>query len=500
MNIIRNFSIRYKLIFIVLLVSIPTLITGFSIIIFMDVVKAKKQIVDSTIYKAQNLAYYLATPLTFENPSGANEVINVLSHDKDVVSCIIFDKKNLPFAFYPRGKKLDAPVLPSVDVLIYNIKDDSLLVFQPIIADDNKIGTLYLKVSTIEMQQNMKSRIFYLLSILPGLFLLVYFLALRLQRMISQPILKLANVTEHISNKPDLSVRVQKVGNDEIGVLYDGFNNMMMQIQSEHKKRDEAQTELQRLMRQLEDKNKELEQVIYVTSHDLRSPLVNIQGFSQELGFSLKEVRKYIDSAECIENLNKRSILKIIETDVAESLKYIETSTVKMDLLLSGLLKLSRVDRTISPFDTINMNQLIDDIIAGFEFQVKEADVEIHVDILPSCFGNEIQLNQAFSNLISNALKYLDPSRGGKIIITGSENQEKNEVIYCVEDNGIGIQKEYHKKIFEIFHRLNPDKSEGDGLGLAIVSKIVNRHKGNIWVESEPGKGSKFYLSFPIHE
>ena len=100
-----------------------------------------------------------------------------------------------------------------------------------------------------------------------------------------------------------------------------------------------------------------------------------------------------------------------------------------------------------------------------------------------------------FSNLVSNALKYLDPERPGKIVING--RQEKSHVIYSIQDNGLGIAEEHQKKVFEIFHRLNPDDTEGEGLGLTIVNKIVSLHNGKIWVESEPGKGSTFFISLP---
>jgi len=110
---------------------------------------------------------------------------------------------------------------------------------------------------------------------------------------------------------------------------------------------------------------------------------------------------------------------------------------------------------------------------------------------LPSCSGDEAQIGQVFSNLLDNALKYLDPDRKGVIRISGTR-----QLVYCVEDNGIGVKMSHQNKIFEIFHRLNPgDGTAGEGLGLAIVHRILDRHGGRIWVESKPGKGSKFFVS-----
>ena len=117
------------------------------------------------------------------------------------------------------------------------------------------------------------------------------------------------------------------------------------------------------------------------------------------------------------------------------------------------------------------------------------------VEDLPPCYGDEAQINQVFSNLLGNALKFLDPKRRGVIRISG--RAEKEQVVYCVEDNGIGIAEKDKDAIFEIFRKLNPDDKRGEGLGLVIVSKILDRHGGKVWVESEPGKGSKFFVSLP---
>jgi len=166
-----------------------------------------------------------------------------------------------------------------------------------------------------------------------------------------------------------------------------------------------------------------------------------------------------------------------------------------MDSLLSGLLKLSRVGRAATTFSNVDMNELIREINNAFEFHLKESGVEFRVGNLPPCWGNDVELNKMFSNLVSNALKYLDPKRPGKIFING--RQEKSHVIYSIQDNGLGIAEEHQKKVFEIFHRLNPGDTEGEGLGLTIVNKIVSLHNGKIWVESESGKGSTFFISLP---
>src|SRR5206468_1561602 len=122
------------------------------------------------------------------------------------------------------------------------------------------------------------------------------------------------------------------------------------------------------------------------------------------------------------------------------------------------------------------------------EFQIKRAGTTLDIDSLPDAVGDATQINQVFSNLLENAVKYLDPKRPGRISVAG--RRENNRVTYSVSDNGIGIVAEHQAKVFEIFHRLNPGHSEGEGLGLTIAQRILERHNGQIWLESQPGKGT----------
>ena len=143
----------------------------------------------------------------------------------------------------------------------------------------------------------------------------------------------------------------------------------------------------------------------------------------------------------------------------------------------------------------MNMNKMLADVARSMEYQIKEASVTLKIKRLPPCSGDASQINQVFSNLLDNAIKYLDDSRPGVIRISGEIKD--NHSVYCVEDNGTGIATAYQDKIFEMFHQLEPEKRSGEGLGLTIVRRILDRHNGKIWVESEPAKGSKFYVSLP---
>jgi len=240
--------------------------------------------------------------------------------------------------------------------------------------------------------------------------------------------------------------------------------------------------------------NKELEQILYVTSHDLRSPLVNIEGFSKELELSLQEIMS------ALQNSDKTSVLKekvfpITQKDVQESLGYISKSVTKMSALISGLLELSRLGRLKLKKEALDMNKMIADILSNYEFRLQKDGVKTEVSKLPLCIGDAVQVNQVFSNLIDNALKYLGPENNRSLVISGKS--ENNRSVYCIEDNGIGISPEHQDKIFEIFHQLDPINVQGEGLGLTIAQRIIEMHHGRIWVESEQNMGSKFYVELP---
>jgi signal transduction histidine kinase len=496
MNLIKHLSIKYKLILLVLVVSIVSIVIGFTIIIIKDIYQLRKDLVNKTLLDAALVGEYCVVPLYFDQKDEVADVLKKLRTMPTIENGMVYTEEGELYASYSRsGKKFEPSTPPRVGY--HDFKGGYLHVSHSLVYKNEKYGTLYLRASTTLLEQVTGTRIFWLLLVMAGSILLTYILAHRFQRVISQPILKLAGVTEKISQDIDYSIRVQRDEKDEIGTLYRGFNNMLDKIQLWERKRDEAEAEQRRLLGELEAKNKELEQVVYVTSHDLRSPLVNIQGFGQELSYSIKEIESLLNEVDIHPPDTREKLAAILRQDAVESLKFIKSSTTKMDALLSGLLRLSRVGRMSSPFEVLDMDRLLTEVSNALEFHLKEVGADLKVEPLPPCYGSELEINQVFSNLLSNALKYRDPGRPVRIAVSGKTTDEDEQVVYCVEDNGVGIPQEYQKKVFRIFHRLKPDETEGEGLGLAIVHKIVHRHNGKIEVDSRPGEGTRFFITLP---
>lgn len=285
-------------------------------------------------------------------------------------------------------------------------------------------------------------------------------------------------------------------GNQQLLASEQQLKAANQQLNASNQQLNAANQQRERLMRTLKLKNDELQSVVYISSHDLRTPLVNIKGFSDLLVQHCEAMEKLIEKGVTDEDV-KKEILSLIKDDISEDLEYICTSTDRMEQLIEGLLRVSRIGTSELDFKTVDMDNLISGIIDTLKYRTQDVEAEIVFDRLPDCTGDEDQITQVFTNLIDNALKYLDPNQKGAIRLTVETKEDRH--IYCVEDNGIGINEAYHDKIFEIYHRLDPKSSaKGEGLGLTIVQRIIDRHNGDIWLESEPGKGSKFYVSLPI--
>ena len=186
----------------------------------------------------------------------------------------------------------------------------------------------------------------------------------------------------------------------------------------------------------------------------------------------------------------------LLETKIPQALRFIQAGATKMDLLLSGLLRYSRSGRAALTLKPLNMDGLISEVLAALAFQLQEVGAEVQVEPLPNCVADAVQTGQVFSNLIDNAIKYRHPGRSLRISVSGAVVD--GQAVYSVADNGQGIAPEHRNKVFEMFHRLNPEATPGEGLGLSIAQRVVERQRGRIWVESRVGEGSIFRVALPV--
>jgi signal transduction histidine kinase len=230
-----------------------------------------------------------------------------------------------------------------------------------------------------------------------------------------------------------------------------------------------------RAAEELRRSNTDLEQFAYVASHDLQEPLRMVTGYSQLLA------KRYGDR---------------LDQKAKEYIGFAVDGAKRMQGLIEDLLTYSRAGSRGEAFAWTECEAVLDRALAGLQVVIEECGARVTHDPLPTVMGDEFQLGQLFQNLLGNALKYRD-SKPPQVHV--SCKQETEQWTFAVQDNGIGIEPQYRERIFQIFQRLHTrEEYEGSGIGLAICKKIVERHGGKIWVESELGKGATFYFTIPI--
>lgn len=235
-----------------------------------------------------------------------------------------------------------------------------------------------------------------------------------------------------------------------------------------------ANRELRKYAQELKQSNAELEQFAYVASHDLQEPLRMVSSYTQLLS------KRYQDK---------------LDEDTNDFIYYAVDGARRMQHLINDLLQYSRVGTQGKPFYNIDLNKVIDKASRDLSRLIEETGAKIEPGSLPKAYGDETQLTQLFQNLIHNALKF----RGDNVPVVWIEGRETNkELQITLKDNGIGIDPKYNERIFMIFQRLhNREQYKGSGIGLAICKKIVERHGGTIWLDSEVGTGTTFYFTLP---
>ena len=243
--------------------------------------------------------------------------------------------------------------------------------------------------------------------------------------------------------------------------------------------------ELAGLNQQLATLNQEMEDLLYVASHDLRAPLINVQGFAHEVRLGLSDLRTYTNGAP---------EAKAIYSDTDESLGFIDTAIQRMDGLIQGLLNVSRISTRTVPTEEVCLQRVVEKIIESFRYQLDQSRIQVTVGALPTVRGDALRLTQVFSNLIDNAIKYMG-DRALRTIEIGTRGNNATPTLF-VKDSGPGIPAKSQEAVFRLFRRLG-NGVPGEGLGLTMVRKIIEKHGGRIWIESTAGQGSTF--CFTLH-
>jgi signal transduction histidine kinase len=451
------------------------------ILMAYDFVTFRDTMLRNRSVEAQIVGANTVTALTFDDPQTAERTLAALTAAPHVEGAGLYRPGGQLFASYLRDPALDPLVLPAVppNQIEWHAFEGfrSMHVTRRILLDGAPTGLVYIRSDLQEANERLK---WYLVIV--GAVLLISLGAAQLvsrvsRRAISDPITELAALATRLSTDRDYSVRVTTTGVGELAVLISAFNEMLAQIQERDRSLQDSHALLEERVQQrteaLNVSNQELEAFCYSVSHDLRSPLRSIDGFSQAL---LEDLEGTLDESS------------------ADHLGRIRAATQRMGALIDDLLNLSRITRTELTSKPVDLSALARTVVADHAAaQPSRTVVTVIADGLEAV-GDPRLLRQVFENLIGNAWKFTSKVPEARIEF-GAVN-EGGETVYFVKDNGAGFDPAYAERLFGVFQRLHAmAEFPGTGVGLAIVDRIVRRHGGRVWADAMVNRGATFYFT-----
>ncbi|MGH9863063.1 MAG: ATP-binding protein [Candidatus Acidiferrales bacterium] len=476
----REASIKKKLTWMTTLASGTALLLATGAFVAYEWVTFRSSLVQRFSTLAEIIASNVASTLVFNDPDAATETLAVLRARPQILCAGVYTRDGRPFAAYWRDGDDSArslPPLPSDQSLEARFVGRRLEVFDPVWSQGQVVGTVYIQSDLSELDARLKSYAGIVVVALSLSFLGALAISSRLQRLISQPIVRLAEIARVVSRDKNYSIRAPTGSRDETGLLVEAFNHMLGQIEERETALRQAHGELERRVQErtteLEATNKELEAFTYSVSHDLRAPLRHVDGFSKIL---LEEYGPQLDA------------------NAQRYLSRVRQGTQNMGQLIDDLLSFSRLGRQPVNWQVSGLNSVVEGVVNSLKPETEGRALEWRIGALPFVECDPLLMKQVFANLLSNAVKYTRP-RNPAMVEVGAQSENGRPVIY-VRDNGVGFSMKYAGKLFGVFQRLHrPEDFEGTGVGLATVQRIVHKHGGRVWAEAELDKGATFYFT-----
>lgn len=470
--------LKTKLLFLTLFPSALGITLVCASLIFVENQNYRKQLESELRVIAGILAEQSAAALLFEDNEQLNSIISSLDHIETIQQACVYDQQgNVMTSLASMDKRECPPINRQLEV---GFVDEVYQLLMPVTLDNEIVGQLFLTSHLEVLRGHIRTFVSVATGIGAVIMVALVFLALRLQRIVSEPILKLSETAERIAQDHDYSVRAPVSGTDELGRLGNTFNEMIGTIQQQNRRILESHDSLERIVEvrtsELSMANRELEAFSYSVSHDLRQPLRAVEGFGQALeedyGDQLNETGK-------------------------DYLRRIRAASVRMAGLIDGLLILSRVSRQPIESQTVDLSQLLQEITDELKHIDDDVPSEVHIQQGIQVVGDSRMLRVAFQNLLANAWKY--SAREERRVIEVSARKDERWIAIEIRDNGVGFDMRYIDKLFVAFNRLHtPSEFGGTGIGLATVYRVVRRHHGEISATSKVGEGASFVVKLPV--
>jgi len=477
MNVLRTWSIRSKLTAIIVVSTIVPLTAGLAVVVMNDVRALKRELADATVLMARVTAENSVTDVAFSDEESSARTLSKLASIPNMRWAAIYDKQGRMFSmFAPRGVRPPSAPPPGENVRLVSATE--IRATAPILYAGERYGTLYLCISTEALRAKVRDHLLTLLLVMAAVVFAAIVLAMRLEKIVSAPILELAALAREISTQHDYSARATPRSEDEVGALAEDFNEMLRQIEKRQLERDEA-----------DQRTREKSQFLANMSHELRTPLNAIIGFSEVLrtrlsGHIQEREERFLDNI----NSSGQHLLGIVN-----------------DILDLSKIEAGRME--VSP-ETFQLRNAVEGVCSLMRGVSSRKNVSIEIDVeqeIPDIEADPVKVKQILYNLLSNAVKF-SPERSTVTIrarhLPESASPLHNDCVQIrVTDQGIGIDPKDHKRIFDEFQQVDSTISrqfEGTGLGLTLVKRFVDVHAGAIDLESALGRGSTFTVTLPL--
>jgi signal transduction histidine kinase len=474
-------SISTKLTIMNVFVSGVALLLACAAFFAYDQITFRQGLLRTLSAQAQIIGSNSISALVFNDPQSASNTLSALTHSPNIASAGILTADGQPFAHYSRDtgdEILDVPALRDNQVEGSWFRSTHAVLIRKIVSDQKTIGFVYIRADLREIDQRLWRYAIISAAVLLLSLLFALLLSSRFRKSVSEPIVVLAETARIVSRDQDYSVRVAaNPGGDELATLMESFNEMLKQIQQRDSALQKAHDELeQRVLERTHElvlANRELEAFSYSVSHDLRGPLDALNGFSYLL---LKNHATKLDASG------------------TESLKSIRAAARRMSELIDDLLNLSRVTSGTMHQEQVDLSEFARSIMEELCRNSPERHVAFIAPMQTPVHGDARLLQIVMDNLLRNAWKYTSHHEQARIEFGVETKNERT--IYFVSDDGSGFDQRSVDRLFQPFQRLHSSEEfTGNGIGLATVRRIIERHGGEVWAQGDIERGATFYFT-----